>query len=429
MNKKNLILIFDHPLSFRSYLETGLLDKLNQIFELKICIIGKFDYDIKVLVNKFTEFKLIQLSLIENFILGFYSNCYWWGVADRSLSIQNRTWFQKKSKKNFINANKLAKVYSIFFSNPPIKFSTILLKAKLSKIKSMMDIENDTKILYITSGGTNSMADQLVSFFSKLSLDVYCIVENWDNISSKAVFANSPKKTGVWGKQSKKYAKEIHNLTEDQVFEIGNPRVEWLQEHVKRIGFPRDIFFGGGSVDFAQESIYLVTAIEIAQMYGAKVYYLPHPKCYDLARNYVKTINSNNLVCVGDFNSKKPQVISKLPSLSTYLEPFNNAKIFISSFSTLNLEAVILGIPSIAIDLRTHMNLSSNKISDRHDHINDISKSNIFNIVDNLENFRKITIKLMSQSQPKLDLDSRTLSYLVNLDDRYLDKIILFLNS
>jgi hypothetical protein len=75
------------------------------------------------------------------------------------------------------------------------------------------------------------------------------------------------------------------------------------------------------------------------------------------------------------------------------------------------------------------MNLSSNKISDRHDHINDISTSNIFNIVDNLENFKKITIKLMSQSQPKLDLDSRTLSYLVNLDDRYLDKIILFLNS
>jgi len=429
LKKKNLILIFDHPLSFRSYLETGLLNKLSKIFELKICIIGKLDYDIKVFVDQFTEFTVIQLSLIENFILGFYSNCYWWGVADMSLSIQNRTWFQKKNKLNFINANKLAKVYSSFFSNPPIRLSTILLRDKLHKIKAMLDIENDTKILYITSGGTNSIADQLVSYFSKLSLDVYCVVENWDNVSSKAVFAYPPKKTGVWGKQSKEYAKKIHNLNENQVFEIGNPRVEWLQDHVKKIDSPKDIFFGGGSVDFVQESIYLLTTIEIAQLFGARVFYLPHPKCYDLARTYVKTINSNHLICVGDFNSNKPQVISKLPSLSTYLDPFNNAKIFISSFSTLNLEAVVLGISSIAIDLHTHIDLNSNKISDRHDHINDIFKLNIFNIVDNLEDFKKIVIELMSKSQPKVELDDGTLSYLINLNDRYLEKIILFLNG
>lgn len=428
MEKKNLIIVFDHPLSLRSYLETGILAEINKTYNLLICTIGKLDYEIKRIADQYFRFEVILLSSLEKFMLGFYANCYWWRVADNSLSIQNRTWYQKKNKGNFIQANKLAKVYSYIFSQPPIKVSNYLLRGTLNKIESLIENYNQDKILYITSGGTTSIADQLVNYFSKFPVNVYCIVENWDNVSSKAVFAHPAKITGVWGEQSKTFAKKIHNFDDGQVFQIGNPRVEWLQKNVRKVESPQGIFFGGGSVDFIQESIFLLATLDIAEKFNIQVFYLPHPKCYDQARDFVSTINSKNLLCIGNFYIESHQGIAALPNLDTYLYPFNNAKIFVSSFSTLNLEAAILGIPSIAIDLHTNLNLNKNRISDRHDHIKDILDKNIFHVVNNLDDFRKIVIELISTSQSKQIIDYQELYYLVNMNYEYIEKFKYFLS-
>ena len=429
MEKKNLIIVFDHPLSLRSYLETGILAEINKTYNLLICTIGKLDYEIKRITDQHYKFKVVQLSSLEKFMLGFYANCYWWGVANNSLSIQNRTWYQKKNKWKFIQANKLAQVYSYFFSQPPIKLSKYLLRSTLGKIKSLIENYNETKILYITSGGTTSIIDQLVNYFSKFPVSVYCIVENWDNVSSKAVFAHPAKMIGVWGEQSKKFAKKIHNIDGGQVFQIGNPRVEWLQKNVRKVESPQGIFFGGGSVDFIQESIFLLATLDIAEKFNIQVFYLPHPKCYDQARDFVSNIASKNLFCIGNFYKENTQEIAALPNLNTYLYPFNNAKIFVSSFSTLNLEAAILGIPSIAIDLHTRLKLNKNRISDRHDHIKDILDMNIFHVVNNIEDFRRIVIKLISISQSKQIMDYQKLSYLVDMNYEYIEKLKYFLSN
>lgn len=420
-------MIFDHKLSLRSYLETGILSELTKIFELKICTIGNLDYNLELENVIFKRLNVIGLSLIENFILGFYANCYWWSVANKSLSIQNKTWYRKNNKWDFTKANKLAEIYSKLFSNPPIRLSVYFLRGSLHKIANLIDKENETKILYITSGGTSSISDQLVSFFSKQDLGVYCIVENWDNISSKAVFAHPAKMTGVWGDQSKKFATRIHNIKDIQVLQIGNPRVEWLQKNVRKVDSPRDIFFGGGSVDFLQESIFLLSTLEIAKKFQARVFYLPHPKCYNLAREFVKSISSKNLFCIGNFQNKDSKEI--LPNLNTYLYPFNNAKIFISSFSTLNLEAAVIGIPSIAIDLRTDIQVAENRISDRHDHIKDILGSDIFQIAHNIHDFKTLVSDLFRTSESRMKSDSNELSYLINLNNTYIERLKFFLNS
>ena len=69
-------------------------------------------------------------------------------------------------------------------------------------------------------------------------------------------------------------------------------------------------------------------------------------------------------VCKTTAQSKKIKVLetdpANLPNLDLYIDPFENCKVFTSPLSTMNLEASLLGIPSVAIDLKTNIPVSKN---------------------------------------------------------------------
>ena len=74
LEKKYLIIIFDHKLSLRSYLETEVIKELSSKFYLKIKVFGNLDYDFQNLAHYSENMEFINLTKIQRFILSIYAN-------------------------------------------------------------------------------------------------------------------------------------------------------------------------------------------------------------------------------------------------------------------------------------------------------------------------------------------------------------------
>lgn len=422
MLRKNLLLIFDHPLSIRSFIQTEFLKDISHLYNVKLI------YVFSKKQIRYQDFRLntIKVSYLLSFVWAIYANIYWLSVADKSLSIQNRTWFYNNEQKFRISALGIAKIYYKCIKRIPTKFVKNLSIFFLTRLDWFVKKNNINKIVYVTSGGTNCISDIISSFFAQKRIDLFTILENWDNMSSKAVLNFPPKAIGVWGEQSIGFAKKIHNIESEVVKPIGNARIDWLIRNVSLASSAQSIFFGGGSTNFELEIEYLKVTLSVADKFRLNVFYLPHPKTYEKAQKIKSTLKYKNLIFIGDYSDYKNFT---LPRLDEYIEPYRNSKLFISSLSTMNLEARLLGIPSIAIDLPTKIKLKFNYISDRYDHIKQLKDLDIFYFVKSLIHF-EILINQILSNHKKTHYDEefyKKLNNLINYKEPFLDQFIDFI--
>ena len=425
---KSLLIVFDHSLAYRSYTQTGIIENLSKIYDTSVFILG--------VKNSFKSqsFKVghynIEYNSFESFLLAFYANVYWNRKSHNSLSMQNRSWYKKRKVRTIFSAEQIAFYYAKIFLSVPLRVMSFSLDRVINQLINKLKPNSDKKVVYITAGGTNSLSDVLTKAFSKLDIEVVTILENWDNMSSKAVFQNPPKKIGVWGEQSVKFGSLVHGIDPKTIIAIGNPRIEWLLKNVSKSPNPRNIFFGGGSVNLEDEMIYLASAIKIAKRAGSIVEYLPHPKNYKHIAKLKSDITSENLKILGNYTNEIEIDPTNLPNLEIYISPFENCKVFISQLSTMNLEASLLSIPSIALDAPTKINLPNNKISDRHDHIHDIRDTELFYFIENVQEYEKLLESLMSNSlSPSgLNTNRKLLNYIINSNSDYMENLLNLIN-
>ena len=114
-----------------------------------------------------------------------------------------------------------------------------------------------------------------------------CLVDNWDNLSSKTVMWALPDYACVWGPQTKEHAITIQGLAADRVFTIGTPRFEsyfTLNDQTAKPSSPypfRFILFCGCSIPFDEVTSLRLLEDEMQEnqhIYGqAKIVYRPHP--------------------------------------------------------------------------------------------------------------------------------------------------------
>lgn len=425
---KSILVIFDHSLAYRSYTQTGMIENLSKIYETSVFILG--------VRNSFKSQSLkvghynIEYNSFESFLLAFYANVYWNRKSSNSLSMQNRSWYKKREIRAIFSAEQIAFYYAKIFLTVPLSAVSFFLNRVTKQLINHLKPNSDKKVIYITVGGTNSLSDVLTKAFSKHDIEVITILENWDNMSSKAVFQNPPKKIGVWGEQSVKFGSLIHGIDPKIIIPIGNPRIEWLLRNVNKSPSPRNIFFGGGSVNLELEMVYLASAIKIAKSTGSIVEYLPHPKNYNHIEKLIKDVPSENLKVLGNYTNEIETDPANLPKLDLYIDPFENCKVFTSPLSTMNLEASLLGIPSIALDIPTKMNLPDNKISDRHDHIHDIRDTEVFYFIESVEQYEKLLESLMSNSLSPISsiAKQQTLTYLIDSNYDYTENLLNLIN-
>ena len=155
-----------------------------------------------------------------------------------------------------------------------------------------------------------------------------------------------------------------------------------------------------------------------------------HPKNYKYIEKLTKDISSENLKVLGNYTNDIETDPTNLPKLDIYIDPFKNCKVFTSPLSTMNLEASLLSIPSIALDIPTKINLPDNKISDRHDHIHDIRDTEIFYFIENVEEYEKLLESLMFTTLSPISsiAKQKILTYLINSDSDYTENLLNLIN-
>ena len=81
-------------------------------------------------------------------------------------------------------------------------------------------------VIVFPSAAFDSVSVDLVALGQELKIPTVCLIDNWDNLSSKTVFWRKPDHLGVWGPQTKAQAIDIHGFKSDQVHLIGTPRFD-----------------------------------------------------------------------------------------------------------------------------------------------------------------------------------------------------------
>ena len=97
----------------------------------------------------------------------------------------------------------------------------------------------------------------------------------------------------------------------------------------------------------------------------------------------------------------------------------------------MNLEAALLKIPSVAIDLSTKLGVLPNKISDRHDHIFEAKQMGIFNFVSSINEYEELLKNLLESNgteNPKYN-SKCDLNYFVKTDKPFINNFLDLVNS
>jgi hypothetical protein len=92
-------------------------------------------------------------------------------------------------------------------------------------------------LILFPSAAFDSESVDLVSLGQELRVPTLCLIDNWDNLSSKTVFWKKPDHLGVWGPQAQNQAHTIHGFLPDQVHLIGTPRFDSYFEARTSKGF------------------------------------------------------------------------------------------------------------------------------------------------------------------------------------------------
>lgn len=423
--------MFDHQLSLKSYAESGIIENLTQANSIDVICIN--------LKSSLSFLPSIRLSRHQKFLLGVNANLYWLKISKKSdlarIMVsrefrQGRVSFSAiegaagKSKAILVaRVLKFCRISAISYIPKAISQDSRILAAK--------------KIVYVSVGGSTSLHDSLRALADKRQIPFGIIFENWDNIFSKAVFNKKPKQVGVWGSQALIKSKELHDLSDDQMYFVGSPRIDYLLEKYAEIAITDiskrdDIFFAGGSINLAEE-LCLVEGLGAylrESQLDFSLSYLPHPKYYRevfLERGRIQSqgirLLPEQVIDSGEFHPAPP-------NLNEYPEIYAKARMTISSFSTMNLESYLLGIPSIAIDLK-YPNVGPRVTLTRQimPHLSDPKVSSIFHVVESLGELIDKVVEISTSEPQNREMSDSEKSFYYYRESTFAERFERFVNE
>ena len=236
-----------------------------------------------------------------------------------------------------------------------------------SKIDSILP-----DLIIFPNSAYNTLGCDILRVSEKKKIKTLFLVDNWDNLSSKTVFWKKPDYLGVWGQQSKKHAVEIHDLSENQITNIGTPRFqqyfELPQEGVPSyFSFPY-ILFCGSFLGFdeltALKEVDRIIEKNINTFGNYKVVYRPHPwrsprECDDefLEVDFKHIILDPQLK--NAYYSNNNTTKSFQPSLNYYPALLKNAEFVIGPLTTMLIESLICGTKVLALRYDDGIHVSS----------------------------------------------------------------------
>jgi hypothetical protein len=248
----------------------------------------------------------------------------------------------------------------------------------------------------------------------------FFIVDNWDNLTTKAAMVKKVDYLGVWGEQSRQHAIKFHGYKKNNIFLLGNNRIDEYFIHRKHkfknivdIKEPYLLFLGTNILFREELKSLKILDKKINQNNlnsKLKIIYRFHPQ---LPKNFIKEfteINFDNIKLNFPLKKfsylKERNLIRKKTQSIDYFPLIQNAKYLMGmTVTTVTLEGFIFGKNYILLDCMDEDSAHISKIINKYsEYQKGIDRINIFHRVKSYNNFFKVIEKKEKKiSSIKLD--------------------------
>ncbi len=395
-SRERITLVFDSLFAYRSYSESGVHAEIAGTYETSFLFIDNNSNNISEIGVPLSEIRFLKLSRISQAFLSFFATVYWqkrskasnsFRVRITSLLIGRRLFYTEQrysSRRNLSIKTLLGVVLGVLKIRPPKFLYMVVGKSIRVSLKEL----KPNLVIYVTLGGGIGLSDILKVASDSISTKTLVLMDNWDNIYSKAVFNFVPNHVTVWNLRARDFASTVHQIPMSNMSILPSSRlIHLIQQYNNSVPSPEYVLFAGGSMQISYDARWLgILHEELRRVKpGLKVKYLPHPLNYQhlsqiesLLREY-----GTELAWQSSFDAGKV-----LPPLTLYPQLFRGSLFVVSPLSTISLEAAILGIDSIGIDFFDYFEGSVRSAFEVFEHYWDLKDYPNFNLVKNEEEFR-----------------------------------------
>lgn len=166
--------------------------------------------------------------------------------------------------------------------------SSRILKSRLTPNRTLSQLLNEGSYSAVVfpSSAYEPLGVEIVLAAKNQGIASVCLIDNWDNLSSKTVFWEKPTKLGVWGEQAKIQATRIHRFSDHSVSLVGSPRFEaYFRPETRRSRARKSrnpyVLFVGSAMPFDEISALRNLEdllLQIDKDESLSVIYRPHPQ-------------------------------------------------------------------------------------------------------------------------------------------------------
>ena len=216
------------------------------------------------------------------------------------------------------------------------------------------------------------LTDDVLQVADALSIPTLLLVLGWDNPSSKGLIRHHPTIMGVWGEQSQRHAVEVQGLSPDRVRVVGAPHYEDFHSCPgadrgalrRTMGVPSDgqlVMFAGTFRLFDETALLreMDQAIDTGALPPMHLFYRPHPwrvnrqseeNFFDhdwhhitmdpeIAASYRYAKAGRGAATPDDFSLRMKHLAQIYQAVDAVISPM----------STVLLEALLFGLPTMAV--------------------------------------------------------------------------------
>jgi len=385
-----IVFIITDKVYIRSFVNTGIISELCKYHEVTLLLKEGIDFaDIK---KKNLFFEIYQIdrysksktNYFDILITNLKHKSKYFPFRLKRLyrhdfRYLNELCLKNKVKINFLNKSKYFNIllinlvkycYYVFLSKNVIFNLLKKLNFFVYPVNKDLTLKinkfSPDKIIIPSSGYMPEIYD--LNFLStKNNIRYQVIVDNWDNLSSKMIFQNSPDKVYVWGEQTALHANEIHSIPQKKIIKIGCARYLnfFLQRNNNSLtnyfNTNYALFFGSSwswNEENTLEELDIIITKNISLFDNFKIIYRPHPfrqRHTDFKKKYKNIIYDPQII---QFYASKNK---SWPDLEYYPSLLKNSLFCVGGLTSMLIESTIFYKKYLAIGYDDNESLMNQK--------------------------------------------------------------------
>lgn len=446
--KERLSLVLTRRAYIPDYASPDLISALAERFELSIVVRGRVIRD-DVLTELSEPVRVIDFDDDFpdkfRFLADLYTRRYWRRSSSFKVRLlreerwESRGEFLRYLRSSF-NSTSISRIVKgkvnrqLLVQASPILFffTSMWHRLRLPPAKGLEAAirESNPHLVLIPSNAYGYLDVEAVRVANKLGAKSLLCVDNWDNMSSKAVLIRRPNAIAVVGEQSAQHAIRIHRFPEKRIFSIGAPRFDsYSPNNVARqppIKVPY-IFVAGYSQPFDEIGLVRFVSQVVKESPSVNrsapmVVYRPHPwKPRDLSE-----IQELQNVIVDDPFQGSPYL-----DLATVTAWMFHARAVIGAPTTLLLEALLMEKRVAVAAIEDSSVLVGPQIEfDSYTHFKELSDVKGVTICRNLSTLKNYILTSLHDGFIETESRGLTVDFLITRDEAgYAKRLVGALDS